>query len=80
MFPTQSHTYKEKLVVAVSSGECPDIYQTWSGGPMIEYVEAGFGQPLDEYIEKYGLKDVRLDYAALERRELTMGKYMDFRC
>ena len=30
-----------------------DIYQTWSGGPMIEYVEAGFGQPLDEYIEKY---------------------------
>ena len=44
--PTQNDTYKEKLVVAVSSGECPDIYQTWSGGPMIEYVEAGFGQPL----------------------------------
>ena len=64
--PTQNDTYKEKLVVAVSSGECPDIYQTWSGGPMIEYVEAGFGQPLDEYIEKYGLKDVLMD-AALEQ-------------
>ena len=64
--PTQNDTYKEKLVVAVSSGECPDIYQTWSGGPMIEYVEAGFGQPLDEYIDKYNLKDVLMD-AALEQ-------------
>lgn len=24
--PTQNDTYKEKLVVAMSSGECPDMY------------------------------------------------------
>ena len=28
--PTQNDTYKEKLVVAMSSGECPDMYSCWS--------------------------------------------------
>ena len=27
--PTQNDTYKEKLVVAMSSGECPDMYSCW---------------------------------------------------
>ena len=36
--PTQNDTYKEKLVVAMSSGECPDMYSSWSGGPMFEYM------------------------------------------
>ena len=47
---TQNDTYKEKLVIAMSSGECPDVYSSWSGGPMIEYIEAGFAQPLDDLI------------------------------
>ncbi len=29
--PTQNDKYKEKLVIAMSSGECPDAYTTWSG-------------------------------------------------
>lgn len=32
----QNDTYKEKLVIAMSSGECPDMYSSWSGGPMYE--------------------------------------------
>jgi len=52
----QNDNYKEKLVVAMSSGECPDMYTSWSGGPMNEYIDAGFAQPLDELYEEYDLK------------------------
>ena len=45
----------------MSSGECPVIYTNWSGGPMNEYVEAGFAQPLDELYEKTPWKDKILD-------------------
>lgn len=55
--PTQNDKYKEKLVIAMSSGECPDMYTTWSGGPMNEYIESGYAQPLDDLYEEYGLKD-----------------------
>lgn len=55
--PTQNDKYKEKLVIAMSSGECPDIYTSWSGGPMNEYIKSGYAQPLDDLYEKHGLKD-----------------------
>lgn len=45
---TQNDNYKEKLVIAMSSGECPDMYTSWTGGPMIEYINSGFAQPLDD--------------------------------
>lgn len=50
MVPTQNDTYKEKLVIAMSSGECPDMYTSWSGGPMNEYIDSGFGQPIDDLV------------------------------
>lgn len=50
-------SYKEKLVVAMSAGECPDAYMHWTGGPMNEYIEGGFAQPLDELYEETGLID-----------------------
>lgn len=64
--PTQNDTYKEKLVVAMSSGECPDMYTSWSGGPMNEYIESGYAQPLDDLYEEYGLADEYMD-AAIEQ-------------
>lgn len=64
--PAQNDNYKEKLIIAMSSGECPDMYTSWSGGPMHEYIEAGFAQPLDDLYEEYGLKEVYMD-AALEQ-------------
>ena len=64
--PTQNDKYKEKLVIAMSSGECPDMYSTWSGGPMNEYIDSGYAQPLDDLYEKYGLKE-RFMEGALEQ-------------
>lgn len=64
--PTQNDKYKEKLVIAMSSGECPDMYTSWSGGPMNEYIDSGYAQPLDDLYEKYGVKD-RFMEGALEQ-------------
>ena len=61
--PTQNDKYKEKLVIAMSSGECPDMYTSWSGGPMNEYIDSGYAQPLDDLYEKYNLKDRFIDGA-----------------
>jgi raffinose/stachyose/melibiose transport system substrate-binding protein len=46
----QNDTYKEKLIIAMSSGEAPDVYSSWSGGPMNEYIEAGFAQDLTDLV------------------------------
>lgn len=70
----QNDNYKEKLVVAMSSGECPDMYTSWSGGPMNEYINAGFVQPLDELYEMYGLKEQYME-AALAQASYN-GKLM----
>ena len=61
--PTQNDTYKEKLVVAMSSGECPDMYSCWSGGPMYEYIDSGFGQPIDDLFNNSDIKDKLMEAA-----------------
>ena len=61
--PTQNDTYKEKLVVAMSSGECPDMYSCWSGGPMYEYIDSGFGQPIDDLFNNSEIKDKLMESA-----------------
>ena len=61
--PTQNDTYKEKLVVAMSSGECPDMYSYWSGGPMYEYIDSGFGQPIDDLFNASEIKDKLMESA-----------------
>jgi raffinose/stachyose/melibiose transport system substrate-binding protein len=53
----QNDTYKEKLVIAMSSGECPDMYTHWSGGPMNEYINAGYAQPITDMYTETGMKD-----------------------
>ncbi len=65
----EADAYKEKLMIAMSSGECPDVYTSWGGGPMNEYVNAGLAQPLDELYEQASWKDKILD-ATVEQ-----GKY-----
>lgn len=62
----QNDNYKERLVVAMSSGECPDMYTSWSGGPMNEYIDSGFAQPVDDLYEKYGLNDVFMEAATAQ--------------
>lgn len=64
--PTLNDTYKEKLVVAMSSGECPDMYSNWSGGPMYEYIDSGFGQPIDDLFNASEIKDKLMDAAVAQ--------------
>lgn len=67
--PTQNDTYKEKLVIAMSSGKAPDVFVSWSGGPMNEYIEAGYAQPIDDLLDASDIKDQIMDAA------LAQGKY-----
>ena len=60
---TQNDKYKEKLVIAMSSGECPDMYTTWSGGPMDQYIDAGYAQPIDDLASQYKLQDKYIEGA-----------------
>lgn len=64
--PTQNDTYKEKLVITMSSGECPDMYTSWSGGPMNEYIESGFAQPMDDLFNESGISDKIMDAAVAQ--------------
>ena len=66
MVPIQNDNYKEKLVVAMSSGECPDMYTSWTGGPMIEYINSGYAQPIDDLMESTGVKDRLMDAAVAQ--------------
>ena len=52
-YPTDN--YKEKLTIAMSSGECPDVYTNWTGGPLTEYINAGFAQPVTDLVKEMGL-------------------------
>lgn len=49
----QNDTYKQRLVIAMSSGMCPDMYMHWGGGPMNEYIESGFAVPITDLMNKY---------------------------
>ena len=49
----QNDNYKQQLVVAMSSGQCPDMYQHWGGGPMAEYYESGFVNDITEMYNTY---------------------------
>lgn len=54
---TQNDSYKEKLIIAMSSGQCPDMYIHWGGGPMIEYINSGFGADITDLYEQYNTVD-----------------------
>lgn len=58
---TVNDQYKQKLTVAMSSGQCPNIYFHWSGGPMNEYIDAGYARDITSYMEKDNFKDRFLD-------------------
>lgn len=56
--PMQNDAFKTKLTVALGSNTQPDIFPHWSGGPMIEYAEAGKIADLTEYMNKDGYVDM----------------------
>ncbi len=49
----QNDSYKEKLVIAMSSGQCPNMYIHWGGGPMNEYIDSGFAVPITDLMKNH---------------------------
>lgn len=61
--PVQNDAYKQKLTIAMSSGKTPDIYISWTGGPMIEYIKSNHCADITEYMNKDNYKDKFMDAA-----------------
>ena len=53
----QNDNYKQQLVVAMSSGQAPNIYVHWGGGPMAEYYKSGFANDITDMYAKYDHPD-----------------------
>ena len=53
----QNDNYKQQLVVAMSSGQCPDMYIHWGGGPMAEYYNSGYVNDLTDLFNTYAHPD-----------------------
>jgi len=59
-------SYKQRLAVAMSAGQTPDLFFSWSGGPMYEYVNNGLVTDLTSYMEANNYKDKFLDAAVAQ--------------
>jgi raffinose/stachyose/melibiose transport system substrate-binding protein len=57
----QNEDYKSKIVVALGSNTAPDIFVTWTGGGMIEYINADKIIPLTRYLNQNNYKDYFMD-------------------
>ncbi|AEF81596.1 extracellular solute-binding protein [Leadbettera azotonutricia] len=55
--------YKQKIAVALASGQTPDAFLSWSGGPMYEYAKNGSIVDLTSYMNANNYKDKFLDAA-----------------
>jgi len=55
--------YKQRLAVAMAAGQTPDLFFSWSGGPMYEYVNNGLIKDLTPFMEANNYKDKFLDAA-----------------
>ena len=54
--PMQNDAFKTKLKIAMSSNTMPDIFPTWSGGPMNEFIDANKISDLTTYMDRDSYK------------------------
>ncbi|MHC6202940.1 extracellular solute-binding protein [Breznakiellaceae bacterium SP9] len=54
-------SFKQKLAVAMTSDKMPDVFLSWSGGPMEEYARDGTIADLTPYMNANNYKDKYLD-------------------
>lgn len=57
MSPMQNDAYKTQIQIAIGANNAPDIFSTWGGGTMIEYVKSGKIIDLTPYVAKYDLSN-----------------------
>jgi len=53
----ENEAFKTKLTTVMQSGNPPDIFQSWGGGTMNEYANAGLLKDITADLEKDGWKD-----------------------
>ncbi|MFP4637235.1 MAG: extracellular solute-binding protein [Spirochaetaceae bacterium] len=55
--PIQNDPYKDRILVAMSAGDPPAIFQTWGGGPLREFIDGDSVHPIDpihdELLDRY---------------------------
>lgn len=56
-------SYKQKLSLAMSSNQTPDVYVQWGGANLATYVEAGQCADITEFMETDNYKDQFIDAA-----------------
>lgn len=59
--PIVNDEYKTKLMISMGAGDEPDIFLSWGGGPLLEYVNAGKVWDMKDALEETGLKDNFMD-------------------
>ena len=59
-------SYKQRLAVAMASGQTPDLFLSWSGGPMYEYANNNQIQDLTPYMNANNYKNRLLDAAVAQ--------------
>jgi len=59
--PIQNDMYKQRLAVAMNAGQTPDVFFSWSGGPMYEYVKNNQIADLTSYMNANNYKNRFLD-------------------
>ena len=57
----QSDSYKQRLQIAMGTDSLPDVFFHWTGGPMIEYINAGKIQDITDLMNQDGYVDRFLD-------------------
>jgi raffinose/stachyose/melibiose transport system substrate-binding protein len=53
----ENEAFKSKLATAMQSGNPPDLFQTWGGGVLQQYAQAGLVQNLTDALKKDGWGD-----------------------
>lgn len=59
--PKQNDSYKSDLSLAINAGTVPDIFITWGGQTMYDYVEEGLIYDLTDLMKKDGYADKFVD-------------------
>lgn len=62
----QNDSYKTDLSLAINAGTMPDVFITWGGQTMYDYVDEGLICDLTEYMSKDNYKDQYLDAAVAQ--------------
>jgi len=53
----ENEAFKTKMTTVMQSGDPPDIFQSWGGGVMNEYAEAGLLLDITPYLDQDGWRD-----------------------